>query len=272
MFPCARTIIWQRILIRKHLFWSDHVVIHAVPYGLTDRCVPHLHHFLCLFLPFFLAGVWKSICDPTMPKISKIKGRTRTEQLMELVRENVALYDQSSDDCSSTSSLKHTVSINSFEWTCTMTDRGGHSPLYIQPKMYTILYAVIGQRGAGITCLLERQTHDRKVVRLIPSRSGGRIFFFWVNFVCWLVFSVCSTPVLPQWHIKGPVHSAKSVDGRLHLNMHTPLTQRSWSGLTMLLPRHSVGTYPVTNSHTTHQGTLSHSHLSSLSHCGLILA
>ena len=40
----------------------------------------------------------------------------------------------------------------------------------------------------------------------------------------------------------------------------------------MLLPRHSVGTYLATNSHTTHQGTLSHSHLSSLSHCGLILA
>ena len=50
--------------------------------------------------------------------------------------------------------------------------------------------------------------------------------------------------VLPQWHVKDPCHSAKSAGGRLHLNMHTPLTQRSWSGLTMLLSRHSVGTYP----------------------------
>ena len=132
-------------------------------------------------------------------------------------------------------------------------------------------------------------------------------------------------------------HSAKSARGRLHLNTHTPLTQRSRSGLTMLLsknsvrtyqeraqtqlvrehwvtvvsstlcadsysmsvpPRvtavarkrhrsfcqrsrsgltmplskHSVGTYPETSSHATRQGTLGYSRLSSLSHCGLILA
>ena len=30
--------------------------IYFVPWGLTDGCVPHLHHFLCLFLPFFFAG------------------------------------------------------------------------------------------------------------------------------------------------------------------------------------------------------------------------
>ena len=36
-----------------------------------------------------------------------------------------------------------------------------------------------------------------------------------------------------QWHIKDPGHSAKSADGRLHLNMHTPLTHRSRSGLNM---------------------------------------
>ena len=31
-------------------------------------------------------------------------------------------------------------------------------------------------------------------------------------------------------HVKGPGDSAKSAGDRLHLNMHTPLTQRSWSG------------------------------------------
>ena len=61
-------------------------------------------------------------------------------------------------------------------------------------------------------------------------------------------------------------------DGRLHLNTHTPLTQRSRSGLTMLLSRNSVGIYQETSSHATRQGTLGHSRLSSLSHCGLILA
>ena len=40
----------------------------------------------------------------------------------------------------------------------------------------------------------------------------------------------------------------------------------------MPLPRHSVGTYPETSSHATYQETFGHSRLSSLSHCGLILA
>ena len=40
----------------------------------------------------------------------------------------------------------------------------------------------------------------------------------------------------------------------------------------MPLPTHSVGTYLETSSHATCQGTFGHSHLSSLSHCGLILA
>ena len=124
----------------------------------------------------------------------------------------------------------------------------------------------------GIACWLERRTCDRKVASSNPSRSGGRIFFSRVNFVCWLLFRVCSTPVLLQWHIKDPDHFAKSGSGRLHLNMHTPLTQWSRSGLTMLLSRHSVGNNHETSSHATRQGTVSHGHLSSLSHCGLILA
>ena len=77
-----------------------------------------------------------------------------------------------------------------------------------------------------------------------------------------------SPPLLPQWHVKDPGHFAKSAGGRLPLNTHTPLTQRSRSGLTIL----SVGTYPETRSHATCHGTFGHSRLSSLSHCGLILA
>ena len=49
-------------------------------------------------------------------------------------------------------------------------------------------------------------------------------------------------PLLLQWHIKDPRHSAKSAGGRFHLTTHTPLTQRCRSGLTVL-SRHSVGTY-----------------------------
>ena len=59
--------------------------------------------------------------------------------------------------------------------------------------------------------------------------------------------------MLPQWHVKDPRHSAKSAGGRLPLNMHTPLTQRSWSGLTKPLSRHRVGTYQETSSHETRQ-------------------
>ena len=81
-----------------------------------------------------------------------------------------------------------------------------------------------GDRGVGIACWLEHQTRDRKVVGSNPRRSGERIFFFRVKFVCWLLFSVHSTPVLPKWHIKDPGNSAKSAGGRLPLNTHAPLT------------------------------------------------
>ena len=126
--------------------------------------------------------------------------------------------------------------------------------------------------GAGIACWLECRTRDRKVASSNPGRSGGRIFFSRVNFMCWLLFGVRSTPVLPQWHVKNLGHSVKSAGGRLHLNTHTPLIQRSRNGLTMPLFRHSVGTHQETSSHATYQGTVGHSRLSSLSHCGLILA
>ena len=75
-----------------------------------------------------------------------------------------------------------------------------------------------------------------------------------------------------RWHVKDPGQSSKSTGGTLHLNKRTPLTQRSRSGLTTPLSRHSLGTYLETRSHATRQGTLGHSLLSSLSHCGLILA
>ena len=79
-------------------------------------------------------------------------------------------------------------------------------------------------------------------------------------------FGVFSIPVLLQWHVKNPSHSAKNAGGRLHLNMHTPLTQQSWCGLTVPVSRYSVGIYPATSSHATCQGTFGHSHLSLLSH------
>ena len=109
------------------------------------------------------------------------------------------------------------------------------------------------------------------LIEIYECGSGGRIVISRVNFVCSLLFGVRTTPVLSQWHVKDPGHSAKSAGGRLHLNTYTPVTQRSWSGLTMPLSRHSVGTYQEASSHAIHQGTLGHSRFSSLSHFGLIL-
>ena len=139
-------------------------------------------------------------------------------------------------------------------------------------KAHFTVYGWYTQEKAGIVCWLEHRTRDRKVASSNPCRSGLRIFFSRVSFLCWLLFGVRSTPVLLQSYVKDPGHSATSAGGSLHLNTHTLLTQRSRSGLTMPLSRHSVGIYQETRSHATRQGTLSQSRLSSPSHCVLILA
>ena len=124
----------------------------------------------------------------------------------------------------------------------------------------------------GRACWLERRTRNRKVASSNSGTSDRRIFFSRVNFVCWLLIDVRFNLESPQWYVKDPGHSAKSADGRLHLKTHTSLTQRSRSGLTMPLYRRSVETYLETISHATCKGTSGHSRLSSLSHCGLIVA
>ena len=87
-------------------------------------------------------------------------------------------------------------------------------------------------------------TRDRKVAGSNPGRSGGRIFFSAeFTFVCPLLFDVRLTPVLLQWHVKDPGHSAKSAGGRFHLNTHSPVTPRSRGELIMPLSEHSEGTY-----------------------------
>ena len=45
-----------------------------------------------------------------------------------------------------------------------------------------------GRMGSGIAQWLERRTRDWKVVGSNPCKSGGRIFFSRVNFLCWLLF------------------------------------------------------------------------------------
>ena len=43
-------------------------------------------------------------------------------------------------------------------------------------------------KGAGIAQWFEHRTHDWKVAGSNPCRSGGRILFSWVNFLCLLLF------------------------------------------------------------------------------------
>ena len=100
-------------------------------------------------------------------------------------------------------------------------------------------------KGCWESLLKERQTHDWKVTSSNPGRSGEGIFFSTVNFLCWLLFGVSSTPSYCS-------HCAKSADGRLHLNLHTPLTQRCRSGLTML-SMHGVGTVPIRENELTNR-------------------
>ena len=62
--------------------------------------------------------------------------------------------------------------------------------------------------------------------------------------LCMLTFMWCPFyPCVTTVTCKRPQSFCQSTGGRLHLNMLTPFTQRSWSELTMLLSRHSVGTY-----------------------------
>ena len=116
--------------------------------------------------------------------------------------------------------------------------------------LIVVCHSNFGDMLCGDSLLVERLL---LVASSNSSRSGRRIFFSRINFVCWLLIGVHFTPVLPQWHVRDPGHSAKSACGRLHLNMHTPLTHRSQSGLTMLLSWQSVGFCQKISSHTTHQ-------------------
>ena len=55
----------------------------------------------------------------------------------------------------------------------------------------------------------------------IPAGAAGEFSSPWSTFFADSYFGICSTPVLPQEHLKDPGHSAKSAGDRLQLNTHT---------------------------------------------------
>ena len=134
---------------------------------------------------------------------------------------------------------------------------GGNYTLYAAYTFITGPRLLVG-KSAGLVI-------ERLRVR-IPAGAAGEFSSPGLTLCADFYLVSRFTPVLPQWHVKDPVHSAKSAGGELHQNTHTPLTQRSRSGLSILLFRHSVGTYSETSSSAARQKTIGHSRLSSLSH------
>ena len=113
--------------------------------------------------------------------------------------------------------------------------------------------------GVRIPCILFTRMpggvteSDSSLGCCVPCLFGAKSFLCWLttaDLPDFLLSMDFLNAVLAQWHVNDPGHSAKSAGGRLHLNTHTPLTQRSRSGLTMPLSWYSVGTYSGKRAHT----------------------
>ena len=118
-------------------------------------------------------------------------------------------------------------------------------------------------QGAGIACWLERRARDRQVASSSPGRSGGRIVFFRVNSLCWLLFVVRATPCYAVARKRFRSFCQKCRWQVITKNAYT-LDPTKSDGLTMLF-RHSVGTYQGNEPTRNSSGIPDHSHRSSLS-------
>ena len=90
----------------------------------------------------------------------------------------------------------------------------------------------------GIACWYSAGLVNRRLRVRIPAGAAVQFSSPELTLCIDLLYGVRSTLVLSQWHVKDPGHFAGSAGGRLHLNTHVPLTQRSRSGLPVLLSRH----------------------------------
>ena len=84
------------------------------------------------------------------------------------------------------------------------------------------------QDGAMFLQIKAEVKVQKKTYGELPFVHEGlflRVGFYIHAFDAWtLLFNIRFTPMLPQWQVKD---SFKSAGGKLKLNMHTPLTQRS---------------------------------------------
>ena len=113
------------------------------------------------------------------------------------------------------------------------TDRPPCPPTHSSVLHQALIQDFIGaQRIHGrrlLHCLRAKGNRDSLLVKAPDSSSIGRIpaeaagdFSSPESTLCADSYSVSvpPPPVLPQWHVKDPCHSAKSAGGRLHLNTH----------------------------------------------------
>ena len=106
-------------------------------------------------------------------------------------------------------------------WKCLKPDAFQLSPLRFSGTLLSrLLQKSSGSQGS---LLVECWTLDRKITSSNPSRSGRRIFFSRVNFLCWLLLLVCSTSCYPTGIEKTPVSLPK-----VQLAGYTLLCLRPW--------------------------------------------
>ena len=66
--------------------------------------------------------------------------------------------------------------------------------------------------GWKYSSVVDRWSRNWRLVGSIPGMSSEKIFFSRAG----SYFSICSTPVLQQWHIKDPAHTMKKFRWRVH--------------------------------------------------------
>ena len=117
---------------------------------------------------------------------------------------------------------------------------------------------------------VEQQTCNWKIMSSNPGKSGQRIFCSRVKFLCWLLFSVCSTPCYQSgmWKI-WVILQRVQVTGSILTSIQPRPSEVRVGGL--CCPGVEWEPIREMSPHTTQQATHRHSHLNSLSHCGPIL-
>ena len=68
-----------------------------------------------------------------------------------------------------------------------ITAKSGSKCAPFRPSELEIKHCRIHLWGTGTAQWLEHWIHDQTVTGLSPSMGSGKIFFSWVNFLCWLI-------------------------------------------------------------------------------------